>query len=931
MSAFKDLSDYKIAEDINVNADTPQLKQGMNIKTGNFVAIKYFPEKLTRKLSNNFETEIGLTFAAFNPYSLRHKHLIHIHEARMSGAAAFLVMDWCDGKSLYDIIHGYQTIPEKLLARYIYEVLQGLDYLHSQGNRHDNIKASNILRKLSENGAANLTDFGLAAKISNLDLKNHPYWSAPEVLESTLFSKESDIWSLGCTIIEVLTGNPPYFELSPQDARNHIISEEHPPFPLNISSHLYDFLTLCFKREPSQRPSARDLMTHLWITTNYDTTQEVHEEPQSAHLTKQISQMTLALNEKPQLEKSILEESTKNEEKYDLQDFEENSNSSYGEFLDDAHSSKLEIKSRVQPKADFKDFDQKDINDEEILRYLARIEELSRELVTSLLNLNRTDQLTQFNHWLKSISEILKEEKRLKHDFLKEPSIRSTLVSQQGILPIIEVIEFSKLKNEQNINLILSIIYDLVAGQSQIKENFCLLGGIPPLMTFLHPSQSADKRRAAVHILIEICYKSQDNMQMFIACNGLSAIHQVLKYDLETESDLIVQAVLMLSDYFNSQRNTTKADLCRLFMKAGIFHPMSRVLIYYSTTEHFQSNEETQKCVSIICDLFNTFSQMDTKVKFAISSIDVMENLIGTMYNQTNGVLRYLSLDDTNTLCKTIKNIAIDSETRDNLTDAGVMEMTCEMLKFDFDSGKTDTQQNMSMNLYIHSNLFIILTDMCKLSQVSKERVSIIADLRLLPYLVEYMSEEVLRPMALSVIMELYNVGKSDKKALKKLLDDNLVGIYLENLKVFYYGSKAITALSSLLKDDEAEIEPLILTEDAIQNFREGLKQVDDENARTFIAGYTAMAKKSKNFVNALINPEFLQILIEKFAVQKENHTFKAVPAALLEFILAMFQSGAPNLSILKTPEMKDIIMQFSNSDNVKQQTNATRILEFFK
>jgi serine/threonine protein kinase len=88
---------------------------------------------------------------------------------------------------------------------------------------------------------------------------------APEVIQLEGASSNSDIWSMGCTVIEMISGAPPYAELNPLTVLYSIVKDEHPPFPSTLSSELEQFLVLCFQRDPSKRPSARQLLTHPWI------------------------------------------------------------------------------------------------------------------------------------------------------------------------------------------------------------------------------------------------------------------------------------------------------------------------------------------------------------------------------------------------------------------------------------------------------------------------------------------------------------------------------------------------------------------------------------------------------------------------------------------------------------------------------------------
>ncbi|KAJ1932164.1 Protein kinase of the Mitotic Exit Network, partial [Linderina pennispora] len=119
-------------------------------------------------------------------------------------------------------------------------------------------------------GNTKLTDFGVSL---NLKLRKPgdesvvagtPYWMAPEIIMLDGACRASDIWSLGCTIIELLTGKPPYADLMQMQAMYRIVEDELPPIPEGISEELKDFLMQCFKKDPKERPTASQLMEHEW-------------------------------------------------------------------------------------------------------------------------------------------------------------------------------------------------------------------------------------------------------------------------------------------------------------------------------------------------------------------------------------------------------------------------------------------------------------------------------------------------------------------------------------------------------------------------------------------------------------------------------------------------------------------------------------------
>jgi len=99
-------------------------------------------------------------------------------------------------------------------------------------------------------------------------VKGSPYWMAPEIIELNGASPKSDIWSLGCTVIELLTGKPPYYDLDQMPALFRIVQDDCPPLPEGISSLCKDFLMQCFQKETLLRQSAEQLLKHRWIVSH---------------------------------------------------------------------------------------------------------------------------------------------------------------------------------------------------------------------------------------------------------------------------------------------------------------------------------------------------------------------------------------------------------------------------------------------------------------------------------------------------------------------------------------------------------------------------------------------------------------------------------------------------------------------------------------
>jgi serine/threonine protein kinase len=152
------------------------------------------------------------------------------------------------------------------VGHYAAQVLEGLQYLHAEGIIHRDIKGDNIL--IDSTSDVKLADFGLSQNLSLVkqdDIAGTPYWMAPEIINMSGASYTSDIWSVGCMVIELLSGKPPYCDFAPHTALYKIAMDLHPPIPPGCSPAVEDFLLLCLKKEPGLRPSATQLLQHPWI------------------------------------------------------------------------------------------------------------------------------------------------------------------------------------------------------------------------------------------------------------------------------------------------------------------------------------------------------------------------------------------------------------------------------------------------------------------------------------------------------------------------------------------------------------------------------------------------------------------------------------------------------------------------------------------
>ncbi|KAM0057915.1 putative mitogen-activated protein kinase kinase kinase STE-STE11 family [Helianthus debilis subsp. tardiflorus] len=161
---------------------------------------------------------------------------------------------------------------ESIVRSFTHHIVSGLAYLHSKMTIHWDIKGANLL--VDANGVVKLADFGMAKHLDGevkLSMKGSPYWIAPELLHSEPQKDGSpdlalavDIWSLGCTIIEMMDGKPPLSEYEAAAAMFKVM-KDIPPIPETMSFDGKDFLRSCFIRNPAERPTASMLLEHKFL------------------------------------------------------------------------------------------------------------------------------------------------------------------------------------------------------------------------------------------------------------------------------------------------------------------------------------------------------------------------------------------------------------------------------------------------------------------------------------------------------------------------------------------------------------------------------------------------------------------------------------------------------------------------------------------
>ncbi|KAM7342919.1 MAP4K3-like protein hppy isoform 2-T2 [Cochliomyia hominivorax] len=205
----------------------------------------------------------------------RHPNIIAYYGSYLRRDKLWICMEYCGGGSLQDIYQVTGPLTEQQIAYMCRETLKGLEYLHSMGKMHRDIKGANIL--LTEYGDVKLADFGVSAQITATINKRKsfigtPYWMAPEVAAVERkggYNQLCDIWACGITAIELAELQPPMFDLHPMRALFLMSKSGFKPPTLNNkdkwSPTFHNFVKTALTKNPKKRPTAERLLQHPFV------------------------------------------------------------------------------------------------------------------------------------------------------------------------------------------------------------------------------------------------------------------------------------------------------------------------------------------------------------------------------------------------------------------------------------------------------------------------------------------------------------------------------------------------------------------------------------------------------------------------------------------------------------------------------------------
>lgn len=248
------------------------------------VAIKLIsqPEEdgdLALFLEKQFTSEVSLLLR------LKHPNIITFIAACKKPPVFCIITEYLSGGTLRKFLHQQEphSLPVKLVLKLALDIAHGMQYLHSQGILHRDLKSENLL--LDEEMCVKVADFGISCLESQCGsakgFTGTYRWMAPEMIKEKQHTKKVDVYSFGIILWELLTALTPFDDLTAEQAAYAVCQKNaRPPLPSTCPRALRQLINRCWSKNPKKRPDFEEIVT---ILENYSECIEQDQEFFTSH------------------------------------------------------------------------------------------------------------------------------------------------------------------------------------------------------------------------------------------------------------------------------------------------------------------------------------------------------------------------------------------------------------------------------------------------------------------------------------------------------------------------------------------------------------------------------------------------------------------------------------------------------------------------
>ena len=893
----KNFESYQLGECIGKGA-FGSVFQGLDTNTGSLVAIKSIALKKAKNDLAGIENEIELMSG------LNNENIVKYIGSKKTKDFLYIIMEYAEGGSVKHVQKKFSNFDEHLAAKYIYQVLLGLKYLHSQTIIHRDIKAANILLS---NNIAKLSDFGISVNTSDPSQQNNismlsAYWSAPEVINVEPITEKSDIWSLGITAIEMFTGEPPYFNLLPIPAMFKIVQDQEIPLPEKISPDFKEFLQGCLTRDVVFRKSVDELINSRWIQNNINTVP-----------IRKVFSVGLNLNDNLMNSSSYLLD-----EKQSLEQFMESDESDSIDFESDSISS-LTPKSNTlllkEDQVEFLNFDNDDEQNviqkqEESLNIFV---ESGNESSDDILDINSESselKIVLKKNVLKNLDNIFDDDtnydqqaqimKNALYDlylilqindspentqdlkvlsdklyvlFKTNKEIKKNLVGYHGVIPLVEIIQT---RNHKILENCLTFIYLLLKGNTELQISLCIIGALPYLYEYVTKSEYSEKiRLTSAQILCNLCIGKSKPLELFISTGGLSKLSEILLTNNFSKYPIISNYVIDIIDSVLTYKcNTSKLCFARIMASFDLLKYLSDIYV--------EIQDEHQQILDKICKIFDIFSNADTQVKLIMVNSEFIDKIYQRAKCKSNKTTSAERLSEWNLfyIMQTMRNLTMNPEAVLKLCETKAIEMLVDYLKIDKNNEKQFIM-NPTLNLCF-SALFNISRGL------ASNKIHLI--IPLIPFLnyIIYTNNK-LKSFAISMLLGFINFYSNINEVRIKLEQNNTLDTLFLLYRSQLQKDQILFAFSQLsLYDSEIMSEYLLQNiQEFVRVFVNTIKNETIEMKTKLGIRLVELCDNVKPFAKQLLKNE---ILINEIRNQLEQDTIKNATETKIIFSILLEQ-----------------------------------------
>ena len=204
----------------------------------------------------------------------QHPNIIKLVDLFENGLNYHIVLEFMAGGDLYAYFQDFNfNLGEERVCEIMYQILQGLQYLHSYGIVHRDLKLENVMMTCNKSFAVpKLVDFGLSKMVGPNERAKEPFgtlgYVAPEILEAELYTGQCDMWSIGCIVHALICGALP-FDHENRDELMRMTRDEpltwKDPVWSEVSKKGKDLVNRLLIKNPDERITLDEALDHDWF------------------------------------------------------------------------------------------------------------------------------------------------------------------------------------------------------------------------------------------------------------------------------------------------------------------------------------------------------------------------------------------------------------------------------------------------------------------------------------------------------------------------------------------------------------------------------------------------------------------------------------------------------------------------------------------